>query len=137
MGLKEGIYVRSDDGYIFKIKELLEKGKYNDSDNKIVQRFRIDGMYQKNDDYIETDYMYSDWVIKASYNIIDLIEVGDVIKFDITDTDNYADIQGYNCWEISCEEELNRVKEMIEMESAKLISIVTKERFESISYKVD
>lgn len=47
MKLEEGMYVRTKDGYIFKIKELLEKGKYKDSDNKIVQRFKIDGMYQK------------------------------------------------------------------------------------------
>lgn len=73
---------------------------------------------------------------RFSDSIIDLIEVGDIIKFDITDIDNYADIQGYNCWEISCEEELNGVKEMIEMESAKLLSIVTKEQFESMSYRV-
>ena len=73
---------------------------------------------------------------KHSDNIIDLIEVGDVIKFDITDTDNYADIQGYNCWEISCEEELNGVKEMIEMKSAKLISIVTREQFSAMEYKL-
>ena len=44
-------------------------------------------------------------VLKASHDIIDLIEVRAVIKFDITDTANYVDIQGYNCWEISCEEE--------------------------------
>lgn len=75
--------------------------------------------------------------LEASYNIIDILEVGDIIKFDITDTDNYAEIQGYNCWEISCEEELNGVKEMILMESAKLISIITREQTESMQYKVD
>ena len=81
---------------------------------------------------------YIDWneAYKKSENIIDILEVGDIIKFDITDTDNYAEIQGYNCLEISCEEELNGVKEMIEMESAKLLSIVTKEQFKSISYEV-
>lgn len=75
--------------------------------------------------------------LEASYNIIDILEVGDIIKFDITDTDNYAEIQGYNCWEISCEEELNGVKEMILMESAKLISIITREQTESMQYEVD
>ena len=75
--------------------------------------------------------------LEASYNIIDILEVGDIIKFDITDTDNYAEIQGYNCWEISCEEELNGVKEMILMESAKLISIITREQTESMQYKID
>ena len=86
----------------------------------------------------ERDYVCRYWKddLKASHNIKDLIAVGDIIKFDITDTDNYAEIQGYNCWEISCEEELNGVKEMIEMGSAKLLSIVTKEQFESMQYRI-
>ena len=90
--LEVGMYVRTEDDYIFKIKEILEKGKYNDSDNKIVQRFRIDGMYQKNEDYIETDYMYSDWIKKASNNVIDLIKPKDIILG--------KDGKLYQCWKV-------------------------------------
>ena len=116
MKLEVGMYVRTREGFLWKPKKI-----EIEEDNSVWF-----------DDYY--DYDVSD--VKASHNIIDLIEVGDIIKFDITDTDNYAEIQGYNCWEISCEEELNGVKEMIEMESAKLLSIVTKEQFESMAYRI-
>ena len=110
----------------------LEVGMYVRTIERIVKIEKIlDGVMWDTQGHLH----FGDF-IKASHNIIDLIEVGDVIEFDITDIDNYADIQGYNCWKISCEEELNGVKEMIQMESAKLISIVTKEQFESMSYKV-
>ena len=132
MELEVGMYVRTDDGYIFKIKEILEKDKYNDSDNKIVQRFRIDRMYQKNDDYIETDYMYSDWIIKASHNIIDLIEIGDYV--------NGRKVVGWCPNKIIINEptlDFNAI--MIEntyLEVDDIKSIVTKEVFENVSYKV-
>ena len=118
MKLEVGMYVRTKGGFIDKI---------------------ISFKSTISNDYVELEdeyYANKKDILKASNNIIDLIEVGDIIKLDITDTDNYAEIQGYNCWEISCAEELNGVKEMIAMESAKLISIVTKEQFESMSYKV-
>ena len=124
MKLEVGMYVRTDDGYIFQIKELLEKGKYNDSDNKIVQRFRIDGMYQKNEDYIETDYMYSDWIKKASHNIIDLIDVGDIV---ITPLGEIIQPYGGN---------IDELKDYWKITNNPIKSIVTKEQFESIKYEV-
>ena len=124
MKLEEGMYVRTKDGYIFKIKELLEKGKYNDSDNKIVQRFKIDGMYQKNEDYIETDYMYSDWIKKSNYNIIDLIEVGDYVNGELVE---YIEVDSYKDYVINIDYWCKKKD---------IKSIVTKEQFESVSYKV-
>lgn len=118
MKLEVGMYVRTKDGDVFILDRI--------EDNCLIPR------------YVHIPYIIvEEDVKKTSNNIIDLIEVGDIIKFDITDTDNYADIQGYNCWEVSCAEELNGVKEMIEMESAKLISIITREQIESMQYKVD
>ena len=125
MKLEVGMYVRTDDGYIFQIKELLEKGKYNDSDNKIVQRFRIDGMYQKNEDYIETDYMYSDWIKKASHNIIDLIDVGDIV---ITPLGEIIQPYGGN---------IDELKDYWKITNNPIKSIVTKEQFESIKYSLE
>lgn len=149
MELKEGMYVRTDDGYIFEIKELLEKGKYNDSDNKIVQRFRIDGMYKKNDDYIETDYMYSDWVIKASYNIIDLIEEKDLLEieyfslrykkrvtrlFEVTFKDErYINLDNAKCQFMLIDNDWSNSDKELE---PIIKSIVTKEQFSQISYNL-
>lgn len=123
MELKPNMYVRLNCNYELGIGKTIRE---IDEDNFIKTKFK--------DDFECSVPMYM--ILKASHNIIDLIEVGDVIKFDITDTDNYVDIQGYNCWEISCEEELNGVKEMIEMKSAKLISIVTREQFKSMEYRL-
>jgi hypothetical protein len=126
--LEVGMYVRTKWGIAKYIKDYVTKVTiYRIIDKKIV--------YDNVEDW--ENCLLDNEIIKASYNIIDLIEVGDIIKFDITDIDNYADIQGYNCWEIYCEEELNGVKEMIEMESAKLLSIVTKEQMEAMEYKVN
>lgn len=124
MELEVGMYVRTKDGEIGKITHI-------ETETFSTPAYTLDifpqGIY-KGCEWFEG---------KASNKIKDLLQVGDIIKFDITDTDNYAEIQGYNCWEISCTEELNGVKEMIAMESAKLLSIVTKEQFESMSYKVE
>ena len=129
MKLEVGMYARLH-GKIGKIEHIC-----------MCEQCKLRGFYEPVVDFGHegSDYVSVYWKddLKASNNIIDLIEVGDIIKFDITDTDNYAEIQGYNCWEISCEEELNGVKEMIEMESAKLISIITREQIESMQYKVD
>lgn len=133
MELEENMYVRTNLG-IAKITEYKENKNF---DNEFLLDKEIIDTHEDYYSHCLYDYeFYLDQVIKASHNIIDLIEVGDIIKFDITDTDNYAEIQGYNCWEISCEEELNGVKEMIEMESAKLLSIVTKQQFESMAYRI-
>ena len=126
MKLEVGMYVRTDKGNICKIIDY-----HNDITDYFYACYETDLK-----ESLSKNYLIEENILKASHNIIDLIEVGDIIKFDITDTDNYAEIQGYNCLEISCEEELNGVKEMIEMESAKLLSIVTKEQFKSISYEV-
>lgn len=120
MKFEKNMYVRTDDGYINKIKKVNQYNVLVDARDLFGEELNIP----------------NNEIVKASHNIKDLIAVGDIIKFDITDTDNYAEIQGYNCWEISCEEELNGVKEMIEMGSAKLLSIVTKEQFEGMAYRI-
>lgn len=124
--LEVGMYVRTDDDYIFKIEEILEKGKYNDSDNKIVQRFIIDGMYQKNEDYIETDHMYSDWIKKASYNIIDLIEVGDYVNgVEVINIDDE--------WITMSDMQVPILKSIA---NGMIKSIITHEQMEQMAYKV-
>lgn len=124
MELKVGMYIRTEDGYIFKIEELLETGKYNDSDNKVVQRFRVDGTYKKNDDYIESDCIYSDWIIKASHNIINLIEVGDYVNGERVQYKTYSE-------QLISDGEYDILKKYQDIKT-----IVTKEQFESMKYEV-
>ena len=95
-------------------------------------------------DYVRTKYGITqikenvcllDEVIKSSPNIIDLIEVGDICTFEVVDIDNYEDYIGKHT-EVINQDELEDFKDMIQNESAKLISIVTKEQFESMEYKI-
>lgn len=69
--------------------------------------------------------MYSDWIKKANYNIIDLIEVGDFLDnhciIEISENTFYTN----DGWFISAD----NIEDLV-------TSICTKEQFESVSYKV-
>ena len=117
MKLEVGMYVRYEifDG-IHKIT------KINKIDEYVPQSGQL---------YLKTDMCVKSNVIKASHNIIDLIEVGDYVN-------------GYKVYEIIEYEDNTRAiviaddnKSIIWEESSQYIkSIVTKEQFESMSYKV-
>ena len=122
MKLEVGMYVRTDRGNIFKVENAVEIDvdgtwfKSKVKENSVIKdlpRF----MYDEEDEIIN----------KASHNIIDLIEVGDYVnghkvtnlwkdEGKIIGVAVNARAIGYNVEEIK--------------------SIVTKEQFESISYKV-
>lgn len=82
-------------------------------------------------------------ILKASHNILDLIEVGDVLllfakEYDekykaevILDSEDFKSIVDYEQTNL-----LNLEYELITEEHIKLLSILTKEQFESMSYKV-
>lgn len=75
-------------------------------------------------------YIIDNNFIKHSKNIIDLIEVGDILKIK---SDNEITTVGFDDDYTGFYEEL---KDHIKRGEMKLISIVTKEQFESIEYKV-
>ena len=110
--LKENMYIRTKDGYIDKILKLNES--------------YVKGVSQK-DDFYAYDI---DNIVKASYNIIDLIEVGDYVNgskvyycycADEDSTGLFIDTEKGRQWL----DNPSQVK-----------SIVTKEQFESMEYKV-
>ena len=114
MELKEGMYVRTPDGRIFKFLKI-NNGNY-------IRTFISDN------ETITTEFELND-VLKASYKIIDLIEVGDYVngwKIHWVDIKN----QRLQVYDIKSGETLR----MINKGSIK--SIVTKEQFESMSYKL-
>lgn len=124
MELKEGMYVRTDKGLIDKIllveyaKEKREQYPDHPSKNHWRDKFVLSR---------ERYWRTSQNIIKASYNIIDLLEVGDVIvgkdghKFEV-----YA--IGSDCVYI------NGLQEFILIDGIK--AIVTKEQFEREEYKL-
>lgn len=67
------------------------------------------------------DVFIFDEVLKASHNIIDLIEVGDYVNgYEVTSKDQFLGFGNHDWYMINDE----------------IKSIVTKEQFESMSYKV-
>jgi hypothetical protein len=103
MELKEGMYVRTKGGFIDKI---------------------ISFKSTISNDYVELEdeyYANKKDILKASNNIIDLIEVGDYVNgYEVTSKDQFLGI-GNHDWYIADYE---------------IKSIVTKEQFESMSYRV-
>ena len=123
MELKPNMYARID-GKIGKVIQICT-----------CEQCEARGYYEPTIEYAhgERDYVSVYWKnnLKASHNIIDLIEVGDYVN-------------GYPVYEIVEYEDNTRAivigddnKSIIWEESSQYIkSIVTKEQFESMSYKV-
>ena len=123
MKLEEGMYVRTKNNGICK----LYREFHEDSVDVGIGVFpEIDGFFI---DEEEIDYIEKKDVLKASYNIIDLIEEGDyvnglpVTRICIDDETN--------------EKYLNMFGSISEYESEDIKSIVTKEQFDSMKYEVD
>ena len=123
MKLEVGMYVRTEEGKIFKTDG---DKLYLSNDKKIFYRLLTRIPHES----------VSYKVIKASYNIIDLIEVGDVIidkegnKYPINyefETDYNTEYQSY---EIT-------IDDHITLFFKDGLSIATKEQFSQIEYKVD
>lgn len=108
--LKENMYVRTKYGIIDKILKL----------NKSY----VKGISQKDE-----LYAYDiDNIVKASYNIIDILEIGDMVNSLIVtkiSEDNETKKKYINLYGSLCEWENEDIK-----------SIVTKEQFEQMAYKV-
>ena len=128
MKLKVGMYVRTNDGYINKIKK--------------VNQFNV--LVYGRDLFGEELNIPNNEITKASYNIIDILEVGDylngfkVSKIERYDTNTIIKI-GNSTFNVLEGEKIytpsydnNNGYEKIE----KLKSIVTKEQFEQMTYKV-
>lgn len=120
--------------------------RYKNFQNKI-KIAKIKGI-QKADEVFQYDYMTFDNddgeletnIIKASFDVIDLIKVGDVLKFKelrthITNPSNTKYYEDY-IYDVHNEEELEIIKQELKKKHIKLLEVVTKEQFEQMSYKV-
>ena len=108
MKLEVGMHVRTRDGFLWKPKKI-----EIEEDNSVWF-----------DDYY--DYDVSD--VKASHNIIDLIEVGDYVDGELV-----VEIHKYKNGNVESID-IGEFAETIKNKDIK--SIVTKEQFESMSYKL-
>lgn len=108
MKLEVGQFIRTNYGKIDKILKL--NGSY------------VKGVLQK-DEFYAYDI---DNIVKASYNIIDILEVGDyvngckIIKNTLKDGGNIVIVQGGNCFT-----------------NEDIKSVITHEKMEQISYRIE
>lgn len=122
MKLEVGMYVRTDNGIIGKIYEKIgNMFTYKDS----------------NRDYITYDLLHSE-ITKASYNIIDILEVGDYVNGLRVEKNKYGELYTsyvYYGGDIGkqCEVYTTWLEELKE---DMIYSIVTHEQMEQIAYKV-
>ena len=123
MILEIGMYVRSKiNGLISKITDIEE---ICIRDPKMLEPYRREIRYILNNDFNKGFCETEKDSVKASHNIIDLIEVGDYVNGDkvIYTNDGYIEVGEEN--------------DNIGFTSDKFIkSIVTKEMFESMSYRL-
>ena len=123
MKLEVGIYVRTKKGIDKIIDRILEPDHY------YFKMWVTDKFLEINDD---TEYISEVDVIKASYNIIDILEVGDIISF-YEDIDNYKKQYVIGIPDLIT---LDEIKDKITNDNIRLVSILTKEQMEQIAYKV-
>lgn len=116
MKLEEGMYIRTKAGKIAKIIN-----KYDNSGSIHKENF----VWVLDDSSVLA--LHSQKVVKASYNLIDLIEVGDYV----------------NGLQVMCITEFKDGSRYIEFDDGKYLcknyqikSVVTKEQFESMKYEV-
>ena len=118
--LRENMYVRTKDGYI-------SQYKYYDYDigegliGKLLCIPLSNGTFAN----IEN-------IKKFSYNIIDILEVGDIISF-YEDIDNYKKQYIIGIPDLIT---LDNIKDKITNDNIRLVSILTKEEMEQMAYKV-
>lgn len=121
--LRENMYVRTKDGIIDKILKL----------NKSY----VKGVSQKDE-----LYAYDiDNIVKASNNIIDLIEVGDFVNGnEVMEADWINENGEYEeglAFPMYASDDLDVIENWLPLRCVDIKSIVTKEQFEQMVYKVE
>ena len=119
MEIKEGMYVRTEEWEISKIKWITLQ-KWEGLENTVEASFVLET--NESLEYPRDNF-------KTSDNLIDLIEVGDYVN-------------GYLVTRICVDEETNKkyfnlYGSISEWENEDIKSIVTKEQFESVKYEVE
>lgn len=121
--IKVGEYVRTKKGYIAQITEI---DKYIWFNNKINKESGIPV-------YELSKVEFENLVTKHSPNIIDLIEEGDIIEYK---SDSFDDIFKEEVWKTKGND-IVYIIDGAEININSIKSIVTKEMFSSVEYRVE
>ena len=106
--LKENMYVRTKDGIIDKV--IIDYNGHCASPNCECKHISC-----------AKNYYDEDKIVKASYNIIDILEVGDYVNgYEVTSKDQFLGFGNHDWYMLD-----NEIK-----------SIVTKEQFSSMEYRL-
>lgn len=128
MKLEVGIYIRTKNGNIRKIVEVTDT-KFVEEPDCYVDKVLINIEQNPIEDTIYMEnWLFNEEIVKSSPNIIDLIEVGDMVNSLIVakiSEDNETKKKYINLYGSLCEWENEDIK-----------SIVTKEQFSQMEYKV-
>ena len=116
--LEVGQFVRTKDGYI-------SQYKYYDTTNAYMEKLLCIPLNNGTFANIED-------IVKASYNIIDILEVGDITSF-YEDIDNYKKQYVIGIPDLIT---LDEIKDKITNDNIRLVSILTKQEMEQMEYKV-
>lgn len=121
MILKEGMYVRTEEGEISKI-EWITSQQWEGLDNTIEASFKLEN--KENLRYPQDNF-------KVSENLIDLIEVGDYVNGKKVDKISFIYGEYYIKTKVSNTGNYDYLPEHL------IEDIVTKEQFESMKYVVE
>ena len=131
--LEVGMYCKTKDGIITKVDDIDDETIYFDKD---IYRFYGDGI-----DFLEKNNL--ERIIKASFNIIDLIEVGDYVNgyyvskiWKENEITHYVDGIPIKRKERKITIQAPSYGGIIHLENKDIKSVLTKEQFESMSYRL-
>lgn len=127
--IKEGDYIRTIKGNICKVLRVREKHRFMTSSGHpsvTPERYFVDNNKQYS--------ISKPYVKKHSKNIIDLIEAGDYVNgYKVTNVINKEPCPSGKCVDIDAD----RPSEYCTLWEDNIESIVTKEQFENMEYKVE
>ena len=117
LDLRENMYIRTKDGIIAKVDYI--------DDNTIFFDKELYRTYGDSIDFLEKDNL--ERIVKSSYNIIDILEVGDYVNGHRVEEINFENEEIFTDSEYYCGiVEFNNVK-----------SVITHEQMEQMAYKVE
>lgn len=123
MKLEVGQFVRTKDG---KIGKYFGENAYEPNKICIWTETTKEGIKV-------TPVIDKNTIVKVSYNIIDILEVGDIISF-YEDIDNYKKLYAIGIPDLIT---LDEIKDKITNDNIRLVNILTKEKMEQMAYKVE
>ena len=127
--LKENMYVRTKDGIIAKVDYI--------NDNTIFFDKDLYRTYGDSINFLEKDNLEK--IVKASYNVIDIFEVGDYVNGSkVIDISIIGKDKEKWVWVEQMEDTDNKYgDDYVGYNNEQIKSIVTKEQFESIKYSLE